>query len=349
MRNVLIGGSEYIVEGEIGRGGMGIVLKARDLTLDRQVVIKLMRDETHSLDREQFRREGRMLAKLPPERGVVPVHAVDEVWWDGRPRLCLVMGFVDGRSLAECARASPAPPVSAVLTWSAQVCEALAVAHKKGVIHRDVKPSNVMIAEDRAWLIDFGIARTEGYRSASTGLPAGTLPYMSPEQAAYLPLTALSDLYSVGVMLYQLLTGELPFQDRWEEGALSYLTTLSTAYPPSLTGGPHGLGVVMDCLLRRIASGRRPYRDASSAAKDLMTAAASCRRAERGEIPPLSPLRIVDDLGNERVPAKGVVEIGAEISYAPERTESDPPAWASPTQSHDTYLDWQRRHRFRNR
>ncbi|MFH8371544.1 serine/threonine-protein kinase [Streptomyces sp. NPDC018031] len=354
MRSIAIGGSEYVIEGEIGRGGMGIVLKARDLTLDRQVAVKLLQGaEQGGINAELFRREGRMLAKLPPERGIVPVHAADEVWWDGRLRLCLVMGFIDGRSLADLVDDPEPPPASALLAWCAQVCEALAVAHERGVIHRDVKPSNVMISDGHAWLIDFGIARTEGDRSSSTGHLIGTPPYMSPEQASNMPLTGLSDLYSVGVMLFELLTGELPFQHqappRVPDGWASYLATVCTAHPPSLTGGPWGLGAVLDSLLRRVGSGRPPFRDGTSAAKGLAAVAGSCRRAETGESMPLAPIRIADDLGSERVPAKGSVEIGAEFSYAPDRLDSDPPAWASPTLSHDTYLDWQRKHRFRNR
>lgn len=289
-----------------------------------------------------------MLAKLPPDRGIVPVHAADEVWWEGKRQLCLVMGFIEGRSLAHYARDPNFPTVSALATWCAQTCEALAIAHAQGVIHRDVKPSNIIISDNHAWLIDFGISSPQADSSSASGFPIGTPPYMSPEQASLIPLTGLSDLYSVGVMFFELLTGELPFQHQVQnDGWASYLMTVRTEYPPSLAGGPANLGAVMDSLLRRVKSGHLPFPDAVSAARGLRDIASICRAAEAGKIAPLPPIKIIDDLGYARTPARGMVEVGADFSYSPERLDGDTPEWARG--SDDTRMDWQRKYRFRNR
>jgi len=218
----------------LGVGGMGVVHRARQRSLDREVVVKLVRpDLLHFANsRERFRREAEAVAKLS-HPGLVPIHVVGE--HEGAPYFA--MEFVDGFSLAERLEAleGRAPeglsgadlaPGFAGRTWVAacldvarQVAEALAHVHSRGILHRDIKPSNVLLtAEGRARLIDFGLhaldreADPAGERLTREGSAPGTLLYMAPEQIERGRYDARSEVYSLGVTLYELLTLQPPFR-----------------------------------------------------------------------------------------------------------------------------------------
>jgi hypothetical protein len=199
----------YSIERELGRGGMGIVLLARDVALDRPVAIKLLPNHlaTNPEARERFLREARTAAGLS-HPNVVPIHAVEE----HRALVFFVMGYVDGDTLRErVARGGPLPPRLAMKLLQ-EVAWALGYAHQRGVIHRDVKPDNIMIerATDRAIVTDFGIAL--GRHDPGDGTVIGTASYMSPEQACGDLVDARSDLYSLGATFFFALTGRPPFQ-----------------------------------------------------------------------------------------------------------------------------------------
>jgi tRNA A-37 threonylcarbamoyl transferase component Bud32 len=202
---------EYEVHEELGRGGMATVFRAREIALDRNVAIKVL--DRHVLRGEdmadRFKLEARTVAKLH-HPNIVPIHAVRE----SESALFFVMKYIDGRSL-DAVLASRGPlPVAWVRTVLAGVGGALAYAHRLGVIHRDVKPSNVMIdADGEPVVADFGIAKV----AASTGLTVtgatiGTPAYMSPEQCAGGEITGASDQYSLGVVAFEMLAGRLPFE-----------------------------------------------------------------------------------------------------------------------------------------
>jgi len=200
----------YSIERELGRGGMGIVLLARDVALDRPVAIKLLPPHLASRpdERERFLQEARTAAGLS-HPNIVPIHLVE-----ARGELVyFVMGFVDGETLRDrVERAGPLPPRLAIKLMQ-EVAWALGAAHQRGVIHRDVKPDNIMIerATERAVVTDFGIA--VGKRGEGAGGPVtGTARYMSPEQACGEPVDARSDLYSLGATLFYALTGRAPFE-----------------------------------------------------------------------------------------------------------------------------------------
>ena len=202
---------QFTIERELGRGGMGVVFLARDVKLERLAAIKVLppdhggRDDT----RERFLREARLAAQLS-HPNIVPVFRADEV--DGFAYF--VMAYVDGESLAERLRTRGPLPLPEAVRYLREVAWALAYAHARGVVHRDVKPENIMVerGSGRALVTDFGIARDATATSiTATGNVLGTVHYMSPEQIAGDTLDGRSDLYSLGVVGYYLLSGQLPF------------------------------------------------------------------------------------------------------------------------------------------
>ena len=202
----------YSLERELGRGGMGVVFLARDVALDRPVAIKLLPPALAAdpTARARFLREARTAARLSHPH-IVPIHAVEER--DGL--VYFVMALVDGETLGErVRRAGPLSPTEA-LRVTQEVAWALGHAHAHGVVHRDVKPDNVLLerGSGRAMVTDFGIARAAAAAelTPTDGTAAGTPAYMSPEQGAGDQADARSDLYSLGVTAFYAVTGRLPF------------------------------------------------------------------------------------------------------------------------------------------
>src|SRR5256885_24369 len=241
----------YSIERELGRGGMGIVLLARDVALDRPVAIKLLPPHlaTRPDERERFLEEARTAAGLA-HPNIVPIHLVE-----ARGELVLfVMGFVDGETLRDrVERAGPLPPRLA-LKLLQEVAWALGYAHQRGVIHRDVKPDNIMIerATDRALVTDFGIALGRRSSESAGGPIVGTARYMSPEQACGEPVDARSDLYSLGATFFYALTGRAPF----EAANVPAILTKHVYEPAPLLQTlrpevPTKLAAVVDRLLRK--------------------------------------------------------------------------------------------------
>jgi hypothetical protein len=209
LQQVLAG--RYSIERELGRGGMGIVLLARDVALDRLVAIKLLPPHlaASAESRDRFLREARTAAGLS-HPNIVPIHAVEQAG----ALVFFVMGFVDGETLRERVEASgPLSPRLAMKIMQ-EVAWALAYAHQRGVIHRDIKPDNIMIERgtERALVTDFGIAVGGRAGSGRDGEVVGTARYMSPEQALGEPVDARSDLYSLAATLFFALTGRPPFE-----------------------------------------------------------------------------------------------------------------------------------------
>jgi len=197
----------YALERELGRGGMGIVFLARDLSLDRPVAIKLLPPSLAAIPkrRERFLREARTAARLS-HPNIVPIHSVEE----HGEFVLFVMGYVDGETLAErIARRGPLAADTAARLLQ-EVAWALAYAHQHGVVHRDIKPDNILLerAGGRALVSDFGIAQVESTGAeAGSGEIVGTVRYMSPEQQAGQPVDRRSDVYSLGVTAGRALEG----------------------------------------------------------------------------------------------------------------------------------------------
>lgn len=201
----------YEVQSVIGRGGMGVVLKAFDPALRRTVAVKVLAPEwaSHAQARERFGREARAAAQVRHDN-VIAIHAVDEA--DGLPYL--VMEYVPGVSLQQRLDRDGPLGVEEILQIGAQVAAGLAAAHAQELIHRDIKPANILLDEDgNVKLTDFGLARAVDDTSLTqTGVIAGTPQYMAPEQARGAPLDHRADLFSLGSVLYAMCTGRPPFR-----------------------------------------------------------------------------------------------------------------------------------------
>ena len=209
----------YRLEAEIGRGGMSTVYRAFDTVLERTVAIKVMHSEIaqDSDQLERFRREARAVAQLNHPHVVTVIDAGEETLSDGafssRPTSYIVLEYIDGETLKEVIRREGPLEIAQALAYAVEVARALSAAHDCGIVHRDVKPHNILISEEGgAKITDFGIARSlsdEGLTMA--GRVLGTTDYVSPEQALGQHVTGQSDLYSLGVVLYEMLTGTVPF------------------------------------------------------------------------------------------------------------------------------------------
>ncbi len=255
LQEVLAG--RYSIERELGRGGMGIVLLARDVALDRPVAIKLLPPHLAATPeaRDRFLQEARTAAGLS-HPNIVPIHLV-EAHGD---LVFFVMGYVDGETLRErVERGGPLSPRLAMKLLQ-EVAWALAYAHQRGLIHRDVKPDNIMIerATERALVTDFGIALGKQDEGAQVGkVVIGTARYMSPEQACGEPVDARSDLYSLGATFFFALTGRAPF----EGTTLSAILAKQVSEPAPLVQAirpqvPAKLAAIIDRCLEKLPANR---------------------------------------------------------------------------------------------
>jgi eukaryotic-like serine/threonine-protein kinase len=247
-----LAGGRYRIDRPLGHGGMASVYLGQDEQLGRPVALKLLA-ENLSADqalRERFVREARLAARLSHPN---VVQVFDSGEQDGRPYL--VMEYVEGRSLAEAVREQGKLAPAEVADIAEQACAGLAHAHEHGLVHRDLKPGNLLRRDDGCVKIaDFGIARAaESTRLTQVGTVLGTATYLSPEQAAGAEATPASDLYTLGVTLYELLTGSPPY--RIESLADLPSVQRDGAIPPP--GAPPELaGPVMWCLA--VDPARRP-------------------------------------------------------------------------------------------
>ena len=201
----------YRLEAQIGSGGMSTVYRAFDTTLERQVAVKLMHREiaSDSDQLERFRREARSVAQLSHPHIVGVIDAGEE---DGRPYI--VLEYVEGETLKERIRRMGRLPIDEAIAYAIEIARALGAAHARAIVHRDIKPQNVLVDEEgSAKVTDFGIARSlEEEGLTADGRVLGTTDYVSPEQALGHNVNGQSDIYSLGVVLYEMLTGEVPFR-----------------------------------------------------------------------------------------------------------------------------------------
>src|SRR4051794_16881985 len=220
LANVL--SDRYVIERELGRGGMATVYLARDLKHDRLVALKVLRPElAQALGPERFQREIDTVARLQHPH-ILTVHDSGET----AGQLWFTMPFVEGESLRDRLRREQQLPVEVALRIATDAARALQYAHDHGVIHRDIKPENLLLTKDGSTLVaDFGIARALSAgddRLTETGLSVGTPAYMSPEQAAGDPhLDARTDVYALGTVLYEMLAGEPPFTGRTAQAVMA--------------------------------------------------------------------------------------------------------------------------------
>jgi len=228
LREILdseISGS-YIIERELGGGGMSRVFLANETKLDRQVVVKVLpADVAAGISADRFRREIQLAAKLQ-HPNIVPVLAAGEVL--GRPYF--TMPFIEGESLREKLEREGELPLPEAVRLLRQIASALSYAHRHGVVHRDIKPDNVMVGDDYALVTDFGVAKAlkasalgkDDASVTTTGIAIGTPAYMAPEQAVADPgVDHRADIYSFGILAYEMLTGSTPFAGRTTQAVLA--------------------------------------------------------------------------------------------------------------------------------
>jgi len=258
----------YSLVSELGRGGMGVVYLAREVKLDRLVALKLLPPALAAGEaRERFLREARVAARLT-HPNIVPIYAADECG----PFAFFAMAYVRGETLtARVARLGPLP-AAAVARIVREMAWALAYAHGQGVVHRDVKPDNILLEEgtDRALVADFGIARSADSAVSDPGRLAGTPAFMSPEQVAGDRVDGRSDLYSLGLVARFALTGELPFADASHSVAKQVARRLEGDAPSLALEAPHAPAALVAAVDRCAAlDPARRFPDAAALATAL--------------------------------------------------------------------------------
>jgi eukaryotic-like serine/threonine-protein kinase len=256
----------YRITRKLGAGGMANVYLAEDQELGRRVAIKIL-NERHANDEqfvERFRREAKNAAGLS-HPNVVSVYDRGEA----EGTYYIAMEYVEGRTLKDLVLRRGPSPVPIAIDYTRQILSALRFAHRNGVVHRDIKPHNVIVdSEGRVKVADFGIARAGASQMTETGSIIGTAQYLSPEQARGAPVDQTSDIYSVGIVLYELLTGTVPFSGESPvEIAMKHLS--QTPEPPSSRRPdvPHDLDLVVLRSLAKDPSER--YRSAEEMDADL--------------------------------------------------------------------------------
>ncbi len=260
--------SHYKLVSQLGEGGMGVVYKAEDTKLKRQVALKFLAQ--HLLDdaeaKERFLREAQAAAALH-HPNICPVHEIDEV--DGKTFIS--MAFLKGETLEDRIAQGPLSLKDA-LEIARQVADGLEAAHEEGIFHRDIKPANIMVdPKGRATIMDFGLARlTEASRLTKVDTAMGTVAYMSPEQGQGMDVDGRTDIWALGCVLYEMVSGQRPFQGQYDQALLYEIVHEE---PAALTGLRTGVPIELELLTSKCLAKDRDdrYQHASDAAVDLRT------------------------------------------------------------------------------
>lgn len=309
--------AEYRVESEIGRGGMAVVYKARDLRLERTVALKLLAPELARNDtfRKRFAHESRAAAAIDHPH-IVPVFEAGEY----QGVLYIAMTYVPGQDLRALLDREGPLPVAKAVRIAAQVASALDAAHDHDLVHRDVKPGNILVARgtdadhpEHVYLTDFGLTKKSlsltGF--TSVGQFVGTLDYVAPEQISGRPVDGRCDVYSLGCVVYEMLAGAPPFR---REDDMALLWAHQYDPPPPLSGERPGLAEGVDAVLSR-ALAKAPedrYESCLRFVSELRAAAGPGRDPEPG-----------GERDGRRVRGRGP-------SYEPVAPPPSPPDWALP-------------------
>ena len=268
----------YRLERKLGSGGMADVWLAEDQELGRHVAVKMLHERYANDEQfvERFRREATHAAGLS-HPNIVSIY--DRGVAGGS--YYIVMEYIEGRTLKELIVTRGPCPVPVAISYTRQILAALRYAHKNGIIHRDIKPHNVLVdREGRVKVADFGIARAGASEMTEAGSIVGTAQYLSPEQARGAPVDESSDLYSTGIVLYELLTGTVPFTGETPvEIAMKHLSQTPEAPSARRPDIPHDLDLVVLRALAKEPAER--YRTAAELDRDLELVARATRSAPR--------------------------------------------------------------------
>jgi serine/threonine-protein kinase len=311
---------KYDVVGVLGRGGMGVVYRAVDRNLNREVAIKTLTEGIKG-DSEMLARfydEGRKTASFKHPNIVTIFELGDD---NGIPYI--VMELVDGHPLSQLIDSDRPLPLGDRLQIIAELCSALAYAHRSNVIHRDVKPQNIYVQPNGSVkLLDFGIATLEAKRSQDLSLTRpghviGTVPYMAPERLRDKPLDRRSDIFAAGVVLFQLVSGELPFNGEEQELIQKILNGPHPALTTKCKGAPAYLDLIVDRSLAKSPNDR--YQTADDMSSDLASVIAELRQEQAEELLPEAK-RLMDagDLLQSRAVLQQLLKIQTRQSEARE-------------------------------
>ncbi len=294
----------YEIVRELGRGAMGVIYEAKDPLIDRMVAIKTI--NLQSLDpndkkeyEARFYQEARAAGRLN-HPNIVTIHDLGES--DGMAYIA--MELLHGTELNQLLKDGQHLPIEETLNIVVQIATGLAYAHEHGIVHRDIKPSNIMVLSgNKIKIADFGIARmTASLLNTETGKVMGSPLYMSPEQVLNRPLDSRSDIFSVGTMLYRMLTGQTPFSGENAHAVMYQIVHEDPQKPSSLNSEvPDALDAIVSKCLSKDPDDR--YQDAQLLAKDL---AACCKNSDR---PDQTSLAAVGKVSKWKLVALAVVII----------------------------------------
>ena len=299
--------AHYHIEALLGQGGMGVVYRAADLRLRRTVALKLLRGQRtgDSRAKERLLAEARAAGALD-NPNICTIYEVGET--DDQVPF-IAMGYYPGETLEQLLRRGPVP-ISAAIDYATQIARGLAAAHQRGIVHRDVKPGNIVVTDDGVVkLLDFGIARTLDVTVSREGVTPGTIAYMSPEQVTSRTVSPRSDLWALGVVLYEMCTGTRPFGGE-HVGAILYSIVHEQPSPAASLRQdlPPHVGTILDRLLAKDPTTR--YADAETLISDLTSTVA--HRPRRRFFP-----------RGVRYGA-GVLAVGALVAFWPRTQEAAP-------------------------
>lgn len=314
----------YIIVEELGQGAMGVVYKAVDPLIDRTVAIKtinldLSRDELETFER-RFQREVQSAGKLN-HPNIVTIYDV------GRTEgvAYMAMEFLEGKELREILDSGVVLPLDKVVHIAAQVCDGLAFAHEHGIVHRDIKPANIMVMKNgMVKITDFGIAQVSSASRTMAGMVMGSPKYMSPEQVVGQTVDGRSDIFSLGVVLYEMLTGKTPFVGD-NISAIMYQILNEEPIPPKAFNQnvPDSLNYIVLKALAKHPDAR--YQTAKEMARDLRKYK-TLQVPAPGEAPPAPPME------RRKVPRDSLGEATQVIARLTDGdTPAPPPAAPAPT------------------